>query len=87
MRILRLYRFTQIDSRNIRQADINKSNIKPELKTALNEITKLLNQNPALTLYGVGHTDNVGKLDTNLKLSADRSAAVVKTLINRGINY
>jgi outer membrane protein OmpA-like peptidoglycan-associated protein len=33
----------------------------------------------------VGHTDNAGALDHNLKLSADRAEAVVKSLIGRGI--
>jgi len=33
----------------------------------------------------VGHTDNVGGLEPNLKLSADRAEAVVKALVGRGI--
>jgi OmpA-OmpF porin, OOP family len=33
----------------------------------------------------VGHTDNVGSLELNLKLSSDRSASVDKTLIERGV--
>jgi outer membrane protein OmpA-like peptidoglycan-associated protein len=33
----------------------------------------------------IGHTDNAGALDHNLKLSADRAGAVVKALVGRGI--
>jgi OOP family OmpA-OmpF porin len=65
--------------------DTGKSVVKPESNPSLEEITKLLKQNGALTLYVVGHTDNVGALDNNLKLSADRADAVAKALIGRGI--
>lgn len=65
--------------------DTGKSVVKPESTPALEEITKLMKQNGSLTLYVVGHTDNVGALDYNLKLSADRADAVVKALIGRGI--
>jgi OmpA-OmpF porin, OOP family len=65
--------------------DTGKSVVKPESTPALEEIVKLLKQNGSLTLYVVGHTDNAGALDYNLKLSADRADAVVKALVGRGI--
>jgi OmpA-OmpF porin, OOP family len=65
--------------------DTGKSIVKPESGPSLDEITKLLKQNTSLTLFVVGHTDIVGALDNNLKLSADRADAVVKVLIGRGI--
>ncbi len=65
--------------------DTGKSVVKPESNPSLEEITKLLKQQTALVLYVVGHTDNAGALDYNLKLSADRADAVVKALIGRGI--
>jgi outer membrane protein OmpA-like peptidoglycan-associated protein len=65
--------------------DTGKSIIKPESTPTIDEITKLLKQNPKLALYVVGHTDNAGTLEFNLKLSADRADAVVKALIGRGI--
>ena len=36
-------------------------------------------------MYVVGHTDNIGILEANLKLSADRADAVVKALTGKGI--
>jgi outer membrane protein OmpA-like peptidoglycan-associated protein len=66
--------------------DTGKSVLKPESEPTLEQITKLLKQEPQLQLYVVGHTDNDGALDFNLKLSADRAAAVVKALVSRGIN-
>jgi OmpA-OmpF porin, OOP family len=65
--------------------DTGKSVVKPESNPSLEEITKLMKQQPALMLYVVGHTDYVGALESNLKLSADRADAVVKALVGRGI--
>ncbi|MEW6570286.1 MAG: OmpA family protein [Nitrospirota bacterium] len=61
--------------------DFNKADIKPESEAAIKEIAKLLQQNSRLKLYVVGHTDNVGTLDYNMKLSKARADAVVKELV------
>lgn len=61
--------------------DTDKSEVKPESAPALKEITKLLQQEATLKLYVVGHTDNVGDFDYNMKLSRDRADAVVKALV------
>jgi len=66
--------------------DTGKSILKPESDPTLEQITKLLKQEPQLQLYVVGHTDNDGALDFNLKLSSDRAASVVKALVSRGIS-
>jgi OmpA-OmpF porin, OOP family len=63
--------------------DSGKSDIKPESDTALVQISKLINSNVSLKLYVVGHTDNVGTIDANMKLSKDRADAVVNTLVTR----
>jgi outer membrane protein OmpA-like peptidoglycan-associated protein len=60
--------------------DTGKSDLKPESDAALAEIAALLTEDPSLKLYVVGHTDNVGGLESNLKLSQDRAAAVVAAL-------
>ena len=60
--------------------DSGKSDIKPESEAALKEIAKLLDQNPELRLYVVGHTDNDGRFDFNQKLSEQRALAVVQVL-------
>lgn len=63
--------------------DTNKSEVKPESKPALEQIAKLLAQNPDLNLKVVGHTDMTGSLDANMKLSQERGAAVVQALVSQ----
>ncbi len=63
--------------------DTGKSILKPESQATLQEITKLLNADANLKLYVVGHTDNTGLFDANMKLSMDRAAAVVNALVSR----
>ncbi len=60
--------------------DTDKATLKPESKPALDVIAKFLADNPALSVYIVGHTDRIGALEYNLALSRDRAAAVVKAL-------
>jgi OOP family OmpA-OmpF porin len=59
--------------------DTGKAVLKSESKPALIEISKLLKADPEL--YVVGHTDNVGKFESNMRLSMERAMAVVNALI------
>jgi outer membrane protein OmpA-like peptidoglycan-associated protein len=63
--------------------DTAKSVLKPESEQAVGEIAKLLTNDPALKLFVVGHTDTVGMLEANMKLSQDRAEAVVQTLVGK----
>jgi OOP family OmpA-OmpF porin len=63
--------------------DTGKSEIKPESDAALTEIAKLLTGDATLKLHVVGHTDNVGTMDANLKLSQARAEAVVQALTTK----
>jgi outer membrane protein OmpA-like peptidoglycan-associated protein len=61
--------------------DTGKSTIKPESAQAIGEIAKLLTADPGLKIHVVGHTDNVGGVDGNIKLSQDRAEAVLQALV------
>ena len=61
--------------------DTAKSTIKPESAQAIAEIGKLLAADPGLKVFVVGHTDNVGGIDNNMKLSQDRAEAVLQSLV------
>ena len=66
--------------------DSGKSIIKPESKPTIDEIVKMLQQSPKLKILIVGHTDSDGSVESNMKLSSDRAAAVVKALTENGIS-
>ena len=63
--------------------DFGKSELKPESQAAIQEIAKLLQSNPALKLWVVGHTDAVGSAESNVTLSNARAAAVIQALTQR----
>jgi OmpA-OmpF porin, OOP family len=66
--------------------DFNKSVVKPESKPSLDEIAQMVKANPSMKVWVIGHTDSVGTVEANQKLSEARALAVVKTLVaNYGI--
>jgi OmpA-OmpF porin, OOP family len=67
--------------------DTGKSELKPESTQAIAEIAKLLKSDATLKVYVVGHTDNMGGLENNMRLSQDRAQAVVQALVrNQGFD-
>jgi OOP family OmpA-OmpF porin len=60
--------------------DTAKADVKPESGPAIEQIAKLMQQDPKLKIYVVGHTDNVGQNAGNLDLSKRRAASVVQVL-------
>jgi outer membrane protein OmpA-like peptidoglycan-associated protein len=57
--------------------------LKPESGPALDEIAKLLKDQPQLKVFIVGHTDMVGDPAANVKLSQARAQAVVTALVTK----
>ena len=45
----------------------------------------MLQAHAALKVWVVGHTDNVGSMESNVTLSGARAAAVVRVLAQRGM--
>lgn len=52
----------------------------------LNEVAKILNEDPGMKLVIDGYTDNTGKADKNQVLSENRAAAVKNYLVSKGID-
>ena len=63
--------------------DTGKFEIKPESQLAVSEIAKMLSSNARLKVLIVGHTDNVGGFDANIKLSGARATSVVNALVSQ----
>jgi len=60
--------------------EFDSDEILPESAGALETIADLLNQQAGLQILVVGHTDNTGNFDYNLRLSMDRAASVIQYL-------
>ena len=65
--------------------DFNKATLRPESKTALDQLVVLLNQNPNVTIELSAHTDCRGSEAYNERLSQRRAESVVAYLIAHGI--
>ncbi len=67
--------------------DTGKSTIKPESQQALKNIADFLKSNTSKKFLIVGHTDNTGDFDANVKLSTVRAQSVVQELVSKyGVN-
>ncbi len=66
--------------------DYNKATLKPESYPELNRLVNFLKQHPDIKIEISGHTDTLGTLEYNMKLSEQRAKAVYNYLINKGIS-
>lgn len=65
--------------------DYNKATLRPESETALDELVKLLEENPNVTIELSAHCDYVGSQNFNKPLSQRRAESVVNYLVEHGI--
>lgn len=65
--------------------DFDKSSIKAESANELARLVMLMNDNPNVKVEISSHTDDIGSLEYNQKLSENRSKAVTDYLISKGI--
>ena len=63
----------------------NRARIKPTSFSILDEVVKVLNDNPTLNVRVEGHTDSTGNAGHNQRLSQRRAEAVVAYLTGKGI--
>jgi outer membrane protein OmpA-like peptidoglycan-associated protein len=61
--------------------DTDRATIKPESAPTLAEMAKLLNGQPQLNVFIVGHTDSQGTYEHNMTLSRQRAEAVAAALV------
>ncbi|MGZ4049056.1 MAG: OmpA family protein, partial [Bacteroidia bacterium] len=66
--------------------DTKRTELKPESITELDNVVRLMNENPKIKILITGYTDNVGKPADNLALSKGRAVAVVNYLLAKGVN-
>lgn len=65
--------------------DTDKATIKPVSLPVIDEVARVMKENPAVTIEIQGHTDNAGTADYNKTLSQNRANSVMAYLVSRGI--
>lgn len=65
--------------------DFDRATLRPESKTALDEMAQMLRDNPSVTIEMGSHTDRVGSDEYNMALSDRRAKSVVDYLVAAGI--
>ncbi len=62
-----------------------KATLRKDSYPELDRIAESLKENPSLSIEIQGHTDNVGSIETNQKLSEERAGAVKTYLLSKKI--
>lgn len=62
---------------------VDAADLLPGSEEALQAVANLLNQNPMMALYVVGHTDSTGGFAHNMSLSRQRASSVVSALVEQ----
>jgi outer membrane protein OmpA-like peptidoglycan-associated protein len=65
--------------------DFDKATLRPESTEALDQLVKLLEENPNVTIELSAHTDFRGSAEYNKRLSQRRAESVIRYLIEHGI--
>lgn len=66
--------------------DFDRATLRPESKEALDEMVKILNENPSVTVEMSAHTDRWGPEAYNMELSRRRAKSVTDYLTEAGIS-
>ncbi len=66
--------------------DFDRATLRPESKTALDELAQVLRDNPNVTIEMASHTDRKGTEEYNIDLSGRRARSVIDYLISVGIS-
>lgn len=65
--------------------DFDKATLRPESKDALDEMVRIMEDNPNITIEMASHTDRWGSEEYNIDLSSRRAKSVIDYLIAAGI--
>ncbi len=66
--------------------DVGSSELKPKFEGRVTKFAEILNKFPDTKMHIVGHTDNTGKKEANMKLSENRALHVLESLVNHKVS-
>lgn len=66
--------------------DFDKYELRPESDKPLNEVLMLMKAHPNVSVAVYGHTDSIGTIEYNQRLSENRAQSVVDWLVEHGID-
>lgn len=66
--------------------DFNSSTLKSAAKTNVSKLVETLNKEPGTNVLVIGHTDNIGTLAANQKVSESRAASVRAYAVEQGLS-
>ena len=65
--------------------DVNKSDLRPQAKTNIESLARILNKYPDTNILVEGDTDNTGSEEYNQRLSEQRAQSVANHLMGQGV--
>ncbi len=65
--------------------EFDKAELSREAQVELEKLFNIMNKNPSVSIEVTGHTDNIGSLAYNQKLSLKRAESAINYLIEKGI--
>lgn len=66
--------------------DFDSASLKPQFMSTMDEMARILNQDPRSTVTVIGHTDSTGSESYNMDLSRRRAQSVSSYLAQRGVD-
>lgn len=66
--------------------DFDSASLKPQFMSTMDEMARILNQDPRSTVTVIGHTDSTGSESYNMDLSRRRAQSVSSYLSSRGVD-
>lgn len=66
--------------------DFDKATLSRESQVELEKVFNIMQKNPSVTIEVTGHTDNIGSVKYNQKLSLKRAESAINYLVEKGIS-
>src|SRR5690625_2270951 len=68
------------------QFEVGSAVLQPQSLVVLDQVVRILNENPTYSLQIEGHTDSTGDTNKNIELSAQRAKSCYDYLIEKGVS-